>query len=163
MSSRNTETFPAEVGTSSSLSTPSRRSTYLFAAAALLSLIGLADSIYLTVEHLAGRAVQCTITSGCEEVLNSAYATLGGVPLAALGALAYFTAFSLAILAAFGNGWAGKLLFYTVGLMLAVSIYLFILQAFVLHAFCQFCLLSAAVTLLLAIIVSLERFYVRSR
>lgn len=163
MSSRNIESFPAGVETSSSPRAPSRHRTYLYAAAALLSLIGLADAIYLTVEHLAGRAVQCTITSGCEEVLNSAYATLGGVPLAALGALAYFTAFSLAILAAFGNGWAGKLLFYTVGLMLAVSIYLFILQAFVLHAFCQFCLLSGAVTLLLAIIVLIERFYVRSR
>lgn len=163
MTARNTETFRAEVGASQTPRTPSRQSTYLYIAAALLSLVGLADSIYLTVEHLAGRSVQCTITSGCEEVLTSVYATVGGVPLAALGALAYFTVFSLAILAAFGNGWAGKIMLYVVGLMLAVSIYLFILQAFVLHAFCQFCLLSGAVTLLLAIIVSVERFYVRAR
>lgn len=164
MSSRNTETFRAEVEAGSSLArTPSRQSTYLYTAAALLSLVGLADAIYLTVEHLAGRSVQCTITSGCEEVLNSVYATVGGVPLAALGALAYFTVFSLAILAAFGSRWAGKLMLSAVGLMLAVSVYLFILQAFVLRAFCQFCLLSGAVTLLLAIIVSVERFYVRPR
>jgi uncharacterized membrane protein len=123
----------------------------------------MADAIYLTVEHLAGRAVRCTITNGCEEVLSSAYATVAGLPLAGLGALAYFIAFSLAILAAFGNSRAGHLLLYVVALMLAVSLYLFILQAFVIHAFCQFCLLSGAVTLLLALITLAERFYFRRR
>lgn len=163
MSLRNTETFPSEAAPTRNQAATSRTRTYLFTAAALISLIGLADAIYLTVEHLAGRAVQCTITSGCEQVLTSAYATIGGVPLAALGAIAYFTVFSLSILAAFGTSWAGRLVFFAVALMLAVSVYLFILQAFVLHAFCQFCLLSGAATLLLAIIVAVERFFVRPR
>jgi uncharacterized membrane protein len=139
----------------------SRRHNYLYTAAALLSLVGLADAIYLTVEHLAGRAVRCTITSGCEEVLTSRYATIGGVPLAGLGALAYFTVFSLATLAIFGNRTARTLLFYVVALMFAFSIWLFIVQAFVLHKFCQFCLLSGTVTLLLALIVAVDRFYFR--
>src|SRR5829696_9199429 len=99
MSLRNTDTFVSAIEASEAPRTPSRLRTYLFTAAALLALVGLADAIYLTVEHLAGRSVRCTITSGCEEVLNSAYATVGGVPLAALGAVAYFTVFSLAILA----------------------------------------------------------------
>lgn len=136
-----------------------RRQVYLYAAAALLSLVGLADAIYLTVEHLAGRAVRCTITSGCEEVLTSSYATIGGVPLAALGAFAYFIVFSLAILAIFNNQTARTLLFYIVALMLAFTIWLFIVQAFVLHAFCQFCLLSGAVMLLLSLIAATDRFY----
>ena len=157
------EPLEAEVETSSTGRSAARQSTYLFIAAALLSLVGLADSIYLTVEHLAGRSVRCTITSGCEEVLTSAYATIGGMPLASVGAFAYFIVFSLAILATFGNRRAGDFLFYVVALMLAMSIYLFALQAFVLHAFCQFCLLSAAVTLLLALVVTAERFYFRRR
>jgi uncharacterized membrane protein len=164
MSARKSETLKAKIKESASPTrTTTRRSTYLYAAAALLALIGLGDSIYLTVEHLSGRAVRCTITSGCEEVLSSAYASIGGVPLAGVGALAYFIAFSLATLAAFGNRRAGDFLFYLVALMLVVSIYLFILQAFVLRAFCQFCLLSAAVTLLLALIVSSERLYFNRR
>jgi uncharacterized membrane protein len=138
-----------------------RRSIYLYIAAALLSLVGLADAIYLTVEHMAGRAVQCTITTGCEEVLTSGYATIAGVPLAGLGAFAYFAAFSLAILAIFGNRTARTLLFYLVALMFAFTIWLFFVQAFVLHAFCQFCLLSGAVTLLLALIVAADRFFLR--
>jgi len=75
----------------------------------LFSLIGLADAIYLTVEHLSGRSVRCTL-SGCSEVLSSPYATVRGIPLAAIGAFAYFTVFSLATLAAFGYRVAGKVL-----------------------------------------------------
>jgi uncharacterized membrane protein len=138
-----------------------RRSTYLYTASALLSLVGLADAIYLTVEHLAGRAVQCTITTGCNEVLGSGYATIASVPLAGLGAFAYFAVFSLTILAIFGNRMARTLLFYLVVLMFAFTIWLFFVQAFVLHAFCQFCLLSGAVTLLLALIVAADRFFLR--
>lgn len=136
----------------------SRRSLSLFIAAAILALVGLTDSIYLTIKHFTGGPVQCTITSGCEEVLSSQYATIHGVPLASLGALAYFTAFSLATLAIFGSRLARNLLFLLAALMLAVSIRLFIIQASDIKAFCQFCLLSAATTLLLTICVTLERF-----
>ena len=160
MSARKLETFREDAKREVSRPIAARRK-YLYAAAALLSLIGLADAIYLTVEHLAGRSVRCTITTGCEEVLKSAYATVGSIPLAALGALGYFTVFSLATLAAFGSEKARAILFYLVALMLAVSIWLFIVQAFVLKAFCQFCLLSGAVTLLLAIIVAFDRFYLK--
>jgi uncharacterized membrane protein len=138
-----------------------RRSIYLYTACAILALVGLADAIYLTVEHMAGRVVQCTITTGCNEVLTSGYAAIAGVPLAGIGAFAYFAAFSLAILAVFGNQTARTLLFYLVALMFAFTIWLFFVQAFVLHAFCQFCLLSGAVTLLLMLIVAADRFFLR--
>ncbi|HEY0378745.1 MAG TPA: vitamin K epoxide reductase family protein [Pyrinomonadaceae bacterium] len=147
---------PAEIAAEGSAS------TILFAAAALLALVGLGDSIYLTVEKLAGVLPQCSY-GGCEEVLNGPYSTIGPVPVSALGVLAYFAAFSLATLAAFGKRKLGDLLFYLVALMLAVSIFLFILQAYVIGHFCQFCLISAAMTVLLALIVAAERFYFRRR
>ncbi len=130
-----------------------RRSTILYALAAIVSLVGLGDSLYLTIEHISGRSVQCTIVSGCSAVLSSPYASLRGVPLAFVGAVAYFTAFSLATLAAFNYRFAGKLLLFVVGAMLLVTLWLFYLQAVVIEAFCQFCLLSALVTLTLSIIV----------
>jgi uncharacterized membrane protein len=71
------------------------------------------------------------------------------VPLAAVGAVAYFTAFSLATLAAFGIRRVRVLLMLLVQGMFAVTLWLVLVQAFVLHAFCDYCLLSAAVTLLL--------------
>ena len=129
----------------------------LYVTAAIVSLIGLADSIYLTVEHVTGRSVRCTIVAGCSEVLSSQYAVVAGVPLALIGAAAYFTVFSLATLAAFGYRSAARLLTVLVITMFLVSLWLIYLQAFVIHAFCQFCLLSAAVTTALAVIVLFAR------
>ena len=134
-----------------------RRSAILYGVAAVVSLIGLGDSIYLTVEHISGRTVRCTIVAGCSAVLSSPYASFRGVPLALVGAAAYFTVFSLATLAAFEYRWAGKLLVFVVGGMFLVTLWLFYLQAFVIKAFCQFCLLSALVTLALTVIVFLAR------
>lgn len=124
----------------------------LYGVGAFVSLVGLADSIYLTVEHLSGRSVQCTIVSGCSEVLSSSYASVRGFPLAAVGALAYFTVFSLATLAAFGYRGMGKLLAFLVGAMFLTTLWLLYLQAFVIGHFCQFCLLSALVTITLTIL-----------
>ena len=126
-----------------------RTRTFLYVLAALFSLVGLADAIYLTVEHLTGETAGCVVTAGCAEVLGSKYATIARVPLAALGALAYFTAFSLATLAAFGYGHGRVLLILLVQVMFAVTLWLLLVQAFVLHAFCDYCLLSAALTFLL--------------
>jgi uncharacterized membrane protein len=133
--------------------TLNRRRTWLYALAAVLSLLGLADAIYLTVEHVTGQSVRCTIIAGCSEVLSSKYAVIAGIPLAMVGAAAYFSVFSLSTLAAFGYRIAGSLLTPLVALMLLVSLWLIYLQAFVIRAFCQFCLFSAAITLALTVVV----------
>src|SRR5262245_56077906 len=96
----------------------------LYTVAALLSLAGLADALYLTVEHLTGQSVRCTIISGCSAVLSSPYAVLAGIPLAAIGAAAYFTVFSLAILTLFGYHWASLLMRAMVITMFAISVWL---------------------------------------
>ena len=123
-----------------------KRRNLLFIVIAALSLCGLADAIYLTIEHITGQSVRCTIVAGCSEVLSSSYAVVGGYPLASIGALAYFTVFSLAILALFGYRIASHLMILLVLAMCLISLWLIYLQAFVIHAFCQFCLLSAIVT-----------------
>ena len=131
----------------------------IYALAALLSLFGIADALYLTIEHVTGQTVRCTITSGCSEVLSSPYAVVAGIPLAAVGAAAYFTVFSLATLAAFGYRIAATLLTPLVIAMFFVSVWLFYLQAFIIRQFCQYCLISAAITTcLLAIVLSLRWF-----
>lgn len=128
------------------------RVSAMYVAMALLSLVGLVDALYLTIEHVTGQSVRCTIVSGCSEVLSSSYAVVAGIPLAAVGAAAYFTVFSLATLAIFGYRLAGKLLAPLTALMVLVSLWLIYLQAFVIRAFCQFCLLSAAITIILFVI-----------
>ena len=136
---------------------PPRKIIWSYIVAALLSLIGLADAIYLTIEHLTGASLRCTIISGCSEVLSSPYAHIGSIPLAAIGAAAYFVVFSLAILAAFGYQRARLLLSIVVSLMLLTTLWLVYLQAFVIHHFCQYCLLSAGVTTALMAILLFSR------
>jgi uncharacterized membrane protein len=136
-------------------------------AAALVALVGLADAIYLTINHYTGEKVPCSVTGGCETVLSSQYAEIGGVPLAAFGAAAYFVAFSLAILTAFGNRLMWKLFGIQAALMAAFSLWLVYLQAFVISnsnvpwidRFCQFCLLSAATSITLFILALAGRFW----
>ena len=135
------------------------KSTKFAYLAAVVALIGLGDSIYLTVKHFLNEKVPCSLVEGCELVLTSQYAEIFGIPTAAFGALAYFAVFSLAILGAFGN----RLMWFLFGLatvlMLLFTIWLLYLQAFVINAFCQFCLLSAATTLTLFIIAVISKFW----
>ena len=133
----------------------------VYITAALLSLPGLADALYLTIEHLTGQSVRCTILSGCSEVLSSRYAVVGGFPLAGVGAAAYFTVFSLATLAVFGYRAAGTLLTPLLSMMFVVSVWLVYLQAYVIHQFCQYCLFSAAITTTLLLVVVIGRFVLK--
>ena len=130
---------------------------WIYFVIALLAVVGLGDALYLTIQHMTGTSVPCSVTSGCEEVLTSSYAQVGGFPLAAIGAVAYFSVFSLSILAVFGYQGARKLLLPLVATMVLVSLWLFYLQAVVIRAFCQFCLLSAAITIALMIVVVFAR------
>lgn len=117
--------------------------------AALLAVGGLIDSVYLTIHHYTAEPVPCGLAFDCEMVLNSPYASIGGIPLAAFGAVAYFVAFSLCLLAAFGDSRMWKLFGIQVTLMAVFAGWLIYVQAALIGAWCQFCLLSAATTLLL--------------
>jgi uncharacterized membrane protein len=128
----------------------------LYTVAGLLSLLGLADAIYLTVKHLTGGDVQCIAGADCGKVLGSAYATIAGIPTAAFGVCGYFVSFSLATLAAFGSRKAAMCFTLVVIAMLAATLWLVYLQRFVLHAFCTYCLVSAWITLGLTIIASVS-------
>lgn len=125
--------------------------------AAVVALVGLIDAIYLTLHHYTGEKVPCSVTGGCETVLSSKFAEIGGVPLALFGALAYFTVFSLATLTAFGDDRMWKFLSIVVALMAIFSLWLVYLQAFVIGAFCQFCLLSAGTTFTLLSLVIIKQ------
>ena len=125
------------------------RGRWISFAAAFVALLGLLDALYLTIKHYNAEPVPCSIIEGCETVLTSAYAEFGGIPTAAFGALAYFVAFSLAILAAYGNRSSWKLFGVQTIAMAAVTCWLLYLQGYVIGAFCQFCLISALTTFLL--------------
>jgi uncharacterized membrane protein len=124
-----------------------------FPAIASIATIGLIDALYLTVKHLNGEMVKCTVTSGCDEVLSSSYASIAGIPLSYLGLGAYAAVFSLGVLASFGYSVAARLLPPLIVVMLLMTCWLIYVQAAILEHFCQYCLISAAVTFSIAILV----------
>ena len=120
--------------------------------AALVGCFGLLDSGYLTIKHLQGSYIRCG--DECSAVLGSRYAEgIAGVPMAGFGAMAYLTVIISALFAAAGSS-LGRWILGVTGLTMAlVSIWLIYLQAFVIHAFCKYCLASAAASFTLAAVV----------
>ena len=122
--------------------------------AAMVAVIGLADSGYLTVKHLRGDYVRCD--NDCSAVLGSKYADVSGVPLAGIGAIAYIAVLIAAVLAALGYRRARHAVAFLAMPMAVISLWLVYLQGFVIHSFCRYCLLSAAACITLAALVLTE-------
>lgn len=110
----------------------------------LLSVAGFFDSAYLTIPHYKNIIPPCTIAKGCETVLTSQFSTILGIPIALLGSLFFLTLIFLLLLESKQNGFF-KFFKLLILAGVAVSIILFFIQAFILHAFCQYCLLSEAI------------------
>jgi uncharacterized membrane protein len=133
--------------------TGSRIRIIVYTIAAFISLAGLADATYLTIQYLTGETAVCGGSPDCFRVLGSAYARVAGIPVAAFGALGYFSAFSFATFAAFGYARARTFFVLTVWAMFGATLWFLFVQAFLLHAFCRYCLFSAALIFVLAAIV----------
>ena len=132
-----------------STSGASRAQSIFYTIAALIALIGLAEATYLTALFLSGETAVCGHSADCFKVLGSVYAKIGPIPVSGLGALAYFSAFSFATFGAFGYRQARKFFAWTVLAMFLMTLWLLFVQAFRLHAFCRYCLFSAALIFLL--------------
>jgi uncharacterized membrane protein len=120
--------------------------------AIILSLVGISDATYLTIHHYTAEPVPCSILEGCETVLTSAYAEMAGLPLAAFGIAAYIAALLFASIALFGSRTVWWLFGLQAFVMAAFSVWLIYVQAKLIGAFCQFCLLSAATSFSLFIV-----------
>jgi uncharacterized membrane protein len=130
--------------------TVSRFRTALYTIVAIVALAGLADATYLTVQALTGETLSCGGSPDCFRVLGSSYGKVGGIPVAMFGALAYFTLFSFATFAAFGYVWAPRFVALLAAAMFLSTLWFLYVQAFLLHAYCRYCLFSAALTFLIA-------------
>ncbi len=131
--------------------TISRFRKILYVVAAIVALAGLADATYLSVQAFTGETLSCGGSPDCFRVLGSSYSKVGGgIPVALIGALAYFCVFALATFAASGYARAGTLLIPIIVAMFLATLWFLYVQAFVLHAYCRYCLFSAAITFLLA-------------
>lgn len=122
----------------------------------ILVLLGIADTIYLSYEHLANIIPPCPAHSilgsfiDCNQVLTSVYSQIYGIPLAYLGLL-YYLVFLVLLFKL-----PKKLLLLVSALALIGSTFFVYLQLFVLHAICLYCMASAGINLLIFLLLAAD-------
>lgn len=118
----------------------------------LLTTIGLIDSLYLSIKKLTKAPVTCSISGGCNDVLNSIYASMFNIPLVYLGIFFYFSMLLLAIFTWKNKSKIWHKLLSIGGLAgFIMSIYFIYLQIFEIGSICQYCMLSACTSTLIFI------------
>jgi uncharacterized membrane protein len=119
-------------------------------ASLAIVVLGLGVAAYLTYVHYAGLQPFCAGGSGgCERVQSSTYARLAGVPVAVLG-LAGYLAIAVALSAAGERARLAAAALAVAGF--GFSAYLTYLELFVIHAICQWCVASAVLLTMLAVL-----------
>jgi uncharacterized membrane protein len=125
-------------------------------AMALIAFLGMVDAFYLSIKRGSGH-IPCHITHGCEEVLTSKYSEVAGVPLSWFGLGFYLAVFGCTVFELSGAAQAVRLVYWPAMAGFLLSVSLFSIQAFVLHAYCEYCLASAMLVTLIFILSFFER------
>jgi uncharacterized membrane protein len=120
-------------------------------AAIVLALIGLGVASYLTYVHYEGLHPVCGLGGDCEKVQTSEYSKLAGVPVALLGLIGYAVIF----VSLFVPGEEALIVGALTALVgFGFSAYLTYRELFTIDAICPWCVASAIVMTLLAIVTT---------
>lgn len=121
----------------------------------VLALVGIFVAGYLTLHRFGFiGTLQCSLAGGCETVQSSAYAFFPprtvvdwGISVALMGLIGYIVLFAIGILGIqpgrTDSVMVGRALFFLSGGALIFSLWLTYVEARVLHAWCQWCVISA--------------------
>lgn len=130
---------------------------WLFWLIVVCAGIGFIDASYLSIQHLLGAlggdgSVNCIVgaSGSCNIVLQSIYSEVLGIPLAYLGLFYYITI--LIIVMRLHKRRDIRLWHLLQGIItfgFVTSLYLVYLQLFVLYTVCPYCMLSAAMSVIM--------------
>lgn len=113
-----------------------------------LAVLGIGVAGYLTYSHYDEGALVCAIGS-CHTVQNSPYAVIAGIPISILGLGMYLAVIGLGLLRRTRTDWSQPATMASFAAVLAGTIYagyLTYLELFVIKAICQWCVISAILT-----------------
>lgn len=128
-------------------------SKWIVFAILAISFLGFLDATYLTINHYSGGNIECNILAGCDTVTQSKYAVILGIPVALMGALFYLTMLISSLLYLDRkNTKAIYLASYLTIFGFVFSLWFTAVQVFILHAYCQYCLVSAIFSTILFIL-----------
>lgn len=122
-------------------------------AVAVLALIGVLLSTYLTLYKLGFIGTLACGTGSCETVQASKWAVFMGVPVPFLGLVGYALILGAALLGLqqtwFDNRRVAFALYGLATGAFVFSLYLSYLEQFVIHAWCRWCIVSAVIATLI--------------
>ena len=121
---------------------------------AVLTAGMIAVAAYLTWVHYHPADLVCAVDGGCHTVQSSRYAMLGSVPVAALGLAMAVVVAALEVLRWWRPALAPLVSIAIVGLLVGAVVYygyLTHIELNVLDAICQWCVLSAVLTVALLV------------
>ena len=128
-------------------------------AIAVLALVGLVISLYLSLHRLGIiGTLQCG-TGGCETVQSSTYAEFLGIPVAFYGVAGYVGLLIVSLVglqpALVTRRGPTVLLATMAAVGFVFTLYLTIIELFVIHAICRWCVASAVVITAITIVAVL--------
>lgn len=119
----------------------------------VLALAGIGVAIYLSYASFNSEALACAI-GDCNAVQSSDYAKIAGIPIALFGLGMYVTLAGLGVLRSLRPGYWEIATFGSFAIVLAGALYagyLTYVEIWVIEAICQWCVISAVLTLTLVI------------
>lgn len=108
----------------------------------LVTVLGIALTIYLTIVHYAGLKPACTAGQSCIKVQTSQWSEVKGIPVALIGLIGYIAIFVSLVIPD-----REEVRLATLGMTLigfGFSVYLTYREGHSIHAYCEECLTSAA-------------------
>jgi uncharacterized membrane protein len=118
-----------------------------------LALVGLCVAAYLTYVHYEDIKPVCGLGGDCQKVQTSQWSKVGGVPVALLGLIGY----ALILASLFVPGEAGRVAGAFLALIgFAFSAYLTYRELFSIDAICPWCVVSACLMTLLAVLSAIR-------
>lgn len=131
----------------------------LWASVALCGL-GIVVAGYLVTKRFTGGSLACTRWAQCDVVNNSVYSQIYGVPISVIGLAGYLFLLALAFAALWAEGRRQRqLLLLSLVLSLVgvgFSAYLTYLEVYVIEALCAWCVASAVIITVLAIVAAVS-------
>lgn len=119
----------------------------------VLSVVGIGIAGYLTYVHYEGIQVVCGLGGDCATVQASRYSKLDGIPVAVLGLVGYIGILgSLAV-----RGELGRVAAFAIAVIgCGFSLYLTYRELFTIKAICPWCVSSAVLMTLLAVLTAIR-------
>ncbi len=127
---------------------------------AVLALLGALDAAYLLLGKLGAiGALECSISAGCDMVNASVYSEFLGFPVAGIGLAGYLAIFVIALMGQqprwLSERWPDASVTLLSGVAVVFTLYLTYAEIFILHAICQWCIVSQVVILAIFVLALL--------